>query len=52
MSIRTDTGLSDALDCSAGVVEEVQDGLHDGPGEPGAAGAYLRDAAWAGHQWY
>ncbi|WP_155850017.1 hypothetical protein [Arthrobacter sp. H41] len=55
MNIRTDSGLSAALDCSVDAFEDLQDGGTSGPrDEPrdtGTARSYLRDAAWAGSQW-
>ncbi|MBG6184816.1 hypothetical protein IWX65_002794 [Arthrobacter sp. CAN_A214] len=55
MNTPSDSGLSAALDCSADVFEEVQDGappgLRDEFWDTGTARSYLRDAAWAGSQW-
>lgn len=55
MNIRTDPGLSAALDCSVDAFEELQDGAtsssRDDFWDTGTARRYLRDAAWAGSQW-
>lgn len=53
MNARTDTGLSEALDCSPGTFEEngIPFEPHGELLEIGTARNYVRDAAWAGTQW-